>query len=142
MWYGKQTDSKTSLMAIFLRFGIFKNFRKQKVIREGHEASTRVEGAPTLTWRAPCLMDTSCVPRTPFSCTLRILVGKNSLYNLPKVLTTVSCKNIMSLFRAIPIVDLEQDVFPRVSRGLSGVSPYTRSRSKKRCLSLWTINGG
>ena len=38
------------LMAIFLHFGIFKNFGKQEVIREGHEASTRVEGAPPVSW--------------------------------------------------------------------------------------------
>ena len=51
-------------MAIFISFGIFKNFRKKEVVREGHEASTRVEGAPTLTGRAPlycghlvCLLD-------------------------------------------------------------------------------------
>ena len=37
-------------MAISLSFGIFKKFGKQKVIREGHEASTRVEGAPPVSW--------------------------------------------------------------------------------------------
>ena len=53
MWYGKQTDSKTILMAIFISFGIFKNFRKKEVVREGHKASTRVEGAPRGGGRAP-----------------------------------------------------------------------------------------
>jgi len=101
MWYGKKTDSKTTPMAIFISFGIFKNFGNQDVIRERHEASTRVEGAPTLPGRAPCLLATSCASQPPFSCTLRILVGKNSLYNLPKVLITVSRKYPLFSFRAV-----------------------------------------
>ena len=32
--------------------------------------------------RAPCLVGTLCASRTPFSCMLLLLVGKNSLYNL------------------------------------------------------------
>ena len=40
-------------MAIFINFGIFKNFRKKEVVQKGHEAPMRVEGAPTLTGRAP-----------------------------------------------------------------------------------------
>ena len=51
-------------MAIFISFGIFKNFRKKEVVREGNEASTRVVGALSLTGRAPlsrghlmCLLD-------------------------------------------------------------------------------------
>ena len=52
----------------------------------------RVEGAPYPLERSPYLVGTSCALRTLFSCMLRILVGKNSLYNLPKVLTTVSRK--------------------------------------------------
>ena len=48
------------------------------------------------------------------SCTIPLSVDKNSLYNLPNVLTIVSCKYPLSLFRAISIADLEQDVFSRV----------------------------
>ena len=33
-------------MAIFISFGLFKNFRKKEVVRKGHEAPTREEGAP------------------------------------------------------------------------------------------------
>ena len=55
----------------------------------------RVEGAP------PCLVGTLCALRTLFSYRTSILVGKNSLYNLPGVLTPVSRKNLLSLFRAI-----------------------------------------
>ena len=44
----------------------------------------RVEGAPYRPGRAPYLVATSCALQTPFSYTLRILVGKNSLYNLPE----------------------------------------------------------
>ena len=40
-------------MAISLSFGIIKNFGKKEVIREEHEAPTRVEGAPTPTGCAP-----------------------------------------------------------------------------------------
>ena len=75
-------------MAIFISFGLFKDFRKKEVVRKGHEAPTREEGAPPV-GRAPCLVGTSCASRTPFSCMLRILVGKNLLYILLKVLTTV-----------------------------------------------------
>ena len=55
-------------------------------------ASTRVEGASYPTGHATCLVGTSCALRTPFSCMILIFVGKNSLYNLPKILTTVSRK--------------------------------------------------
>ena len=50
--------------------------------RGGHEGGGRPPG------RAPCLVVTSCALRTPFSCTVLLLVGKNPLYNLSKVLTT------------------------------------------------------
>ena len=71
-----------------------------------------MEGAPTLTGRAPYLVGTSCASRTLFSCTIPLLVGKKSLYNLPKVLTTVSCKYTLPLFRAVFLTDLEHhDVF-------------------------------
>ena len=53
-------------------------------------------------------MSTSCALRTPFSCTLRILVGKNSLYILPKVLTLVSRKFPLFSFRAIAAADLSK----------------------------------
>ena len=59
-------------------------------------------------------MATSCALRTLFSCTILLLVGKNSLYNLSKVLTTVSRKYPLFLFRAIFLTDLEHhDVFKR-----------------------------
>ena len=92
-------------MAISLHFGTFKNLWKQEVIQEGHEASTRVEGAPYPPGRAPYLVGTSCALRIPFSYTLRILVGKNSLYNLPEVLTPVSRKNPLFVFRAVAAAD-------------------------------------
>ena len=76
----------------------------------------REEAAPPTVGRAPCLMGTSCASRTPFSCMLRILVGKNSLYILPKVLTTVSRKYPLFSFRVVPVADLEQDVVPRFGR--------------------------
>ena len=67
MWYSKETDSKTILMAISLCFGIFKNFEKKEVIREGHEASTKVEGALTLTGRAPMShRHLGCLPDSVF----------------------------------------------------------------------------
>ena len=50
-------------------------------------------------------MGTSCALRTPFSCTLCILVGKKSLYNLPKVLTLISRKYPLFLFRAVAAAD-------------------------------------
>ena len=53
-------------------------------------------------------MGTLCASRTSFSCTLLLFVGKNSLYNLPKVLTTVSRKYLMSLFRAVFLTDLDR----------------------------------
>ena len=37
-------------MAIFLCFGIFKKIGKWEADRKGHEASTRVEGAPPASW--------------------------------------------------------------------------------------------
>ena len=43
--------------------------------------------------------------REKFSCTIRILVGKNSLYNLPKVLTPVSRKYSLFLFRVVAAAD-------------------------------------
>ena len=117
-------------MAIFISFGLLKNFRKKEVVREGHEASTRVEGAPTLTGHAPCLVDTSCALRTPFSYTILLLVGKNSLYILPKVLTTVSRKYPLFSFRVVSVSDLRASyrlqALPRTSfsRGLS--TPISR----------------
>ena len=76
-------------------------------VREGHKASTRVEGTPYPPGHAPCLVGTSCALRTPFSCTILLSVGKNSLYNLPKVFTIVSRKYPLSLLRAIFLTDLE-----------------------------------
>ena len=101
MWYGKWTDSKTVLRAIFLRFRILKKIGKLKVVRRAHEATTRVEGAPYPLGAPPCLVGTSCALRTPFSCTILLLVGKNSLYNLPKVLTTVPRQYPLFLFWAV-----------------------------------------
>ena len=73
----------------------------------------RVEGAPP-TGRAPCLVGTSCALRTLFSCTILLLVGKNSLYNLMKVLTTVPRKYPLFLFQAVFLTDLDHhDVFKR-----------------------------
>lgn len=103
-------------MAIFISFGLFKNFRKKEVVRKGHEAPTREEGAPPRRAR-PCLVGTSSASRTPFSCMLRILVGKNSLYILPKVLTTVSRKYPLFSFQAISVSDLEHHVVSKRSQG-------------------------
>ena len=52
-------------------------------------------------------MGTSCALRTSFSCAILILFGKNLLFNLPKVLTTVSRKYLLSLFRAVFLTDLD-----------------------------------
>ena len=70
-------------------------------VPEGHEGSTREEGAPYPLGMPPYLVGTSCALRTPFSYTIHILLGKNSLYNLPEVLNPVSRKYLMSLFRAV-----------------------------------------
>ena len=67
-----------------------------------------MEGVAYPPGRAPYLVGTSCALRTPFSCAILLLVGKNSLYNLPKVLTTVSCKYILSLFRAVFLTYLDR----------------------------------
>ena len=40
-------------MAIFISFGLFKDFRKKEVVRKGHDAPTIVEGAATLKGRVP-----------------------------------------------------------------------------------------
>ena len=45
------------------------------------------------------LVGTSCASRTPFSCGVLLLVGKNSLYILPKGLTLVSRKFPLFSFR-------------------------------------------
>ena len=59
-------------------------------------------------------MDTSCALWTPFSCTILLLVGKNSLYNLLKVLTTAPWQNPLFLFRAVFLTDLDHhDDFKR-----------------------------
>ena len=55
--------------------------------------------------RTPYLVGTSCAFRTLFSCTIHILVGKNSLYILPKALTPVSRKSPLFSFRAIVVAD-------------------------------------
>ena len=93
----------------------------------------RVEGAPYPPGRAPCIVGTSCALRTLFSCTILLLVGKNSLYNHLKVLTSIPREHPLFLFRAVSAADLEQDVFSGVSRGESGVSSGTRAKSKQRC---------
>ena len=49
-------------MAIFISFGLLKDFRKKEVVRKGHEAPTREEGAPPV----------SGAPRVPLG--LRFLV--------------------------------------------------------------------
>ena len=72
-------------------------------------------GAPYPSGRAPYLVSTSCAFRTPFSCTICILVGKKSLYNLPKVLTPVSCKYLLSLFRAV-LLQIRATCHPRIRK--------------------------
>ena len=51
---------------------------------------------------------------------LRILVGKNSLYILPMVLTLVSCKSPLFLFRAISVADLEHHDFSLLQQQRQG----------------------
>ena len=104
-------------MAIFISFGLFKNFRKKELVRKGHEGPTRVVGAPYPSRRGPlprehlvCLLDS-------VSCTICILVGKKSLYNLPKVLTPVSRKSPLFLFRAIFLTDLGYHDGPKRLQG-------------------------
>ena len=53
-------------------------------------------------------MGTSCALRTPFSCTIRILVGKNSLYILPTGLATISRKYPLFSFQAVPVGELSK----------------------------------
>ena len=58
-----------------------------------------------------------------------MLVGKNSLYNLPKVLTPVSRKYPLFLFRAVATADLSM-MSSQESVGESRVShPASRSRT-------------
>ena len=76
-----------------------------------------MEGAP------PCLVGTSCALQTPFSCSILLLVGKNSLYNLPKVLTTVSRKHVLSLFRVVSAAD-QSNMSSQDSEGESYVVDY------------------
>ena len=109
-------------MSIFINFRLFKNLRKKEVVRKGHEAPTREEGAPPIGC-APCLMGTSCASRTPFSCMLRILVSKNSLYILPKVLTTVSRKYPLFSFRVVPAAELNK-MSSQDSKGESYIADY------------------
>ena len=58
-----------------------------------------------------------------------ILVGKNTLYNLPKVLTTVSRKYPLFSFRAVSVSDLEHHVVSKRSQGQvfrEGYQPLSR----------------
>ena len=58
---------------------------------------------------------------------LRILVGKKSLYILPKVLTTVSRKYPLFSFRAVSVSDLEHHGVSKRSQGQvfrEGHQPY------------------
>ena len=74
-------------------------------------------------------MSTSCAFRTPFSCTIRILVGKNSLYILPKVLTPVSRNYPLFVFRVVAATDYSK-MSSQESVGESRVShPASRSRA-------------
>ena len=52
-----------------------------------------------------------------------LLVDKNSLYNLPKVLTTISCKYPLSLFRAVSAAD-SSNMSSQDSEGESYVADY------------------
>ena len=76
-----------------------------------------MEGAPYPPGCASCVVGTSCALWTPFSCMILLLVGNNSLYNLPKVLTTVSRKNLLSLFRAIFLIDPGRHVVFKCPQG-------------------------
>ena len=56
---------------------------------------------------------------------LRILVGKDSLYMLPKVLTTVSRKYPLFSFRAVSVSDVEHHVVSKHSQGqVRVINPY------------------
>ena len=77
----------------------------------------RVEGAPYPLGAPPYLVGTSCALRTPFSYTTRILVSKKSLYNISGVLTPVSCKNLLFLFRAVFLTDLGYHDGPKRLQG-------------------------
>ena len=88
-----------------------------------------MEGAPYPPGRAPYLVGTSCALRTPFSYTTRILVGKNSLYNLLEVLTPVSRNYPLFVFRAVAAADYSK-MSSQESVGESRVShPASRSRT-------------
>ena len=82
-------------------FSVLEYLEKQKKKKQSEKDTRPPRGwraRPTLLGAPPYLVSTSCAFRTPFSCTLRILVGKNSLYNLLGVLTPVSRKNLSFLF--------------------------------------------
>ena len=83
----------------------------------------REEGTPPVL-RAPYLVGTLCASRTPFSCMLHILVGKNSLYILPKVLTTVSRKYNLFSFQVVPVAE-QSEMSSQESVGESRVSHPT-----------------
>ena len=58
---------------------------------------------------------------------IRILVGKNSLYILPKVLTTVSCNYPLFSFRAVSLTDLDHHDVSKRPQGQvlrEGHQPY------------------
>ena len=96
-----QTESKQNETFRRVIFGT-EAIQETRSRRQGsNEEATRQEGAPYPLGAPPYLVGTSGALRTLFSCTIRILVGKNSLYNLPKVLTCVSRKYPLFLFRAI-----------------------------------------
>ena len=129
-------------MAIFLRFRIFKKIRKIKSSPKSARRGDKTGGAPYPPGAPLWLVATSYALRAPFSCGILLLVDKNSLYNLPKVLTTVPCKNPLFLFRVVFLTDLDCDDVPKRpprTRFLRGSSTLT---SRRCCNTLKPLRCG
>ena len=95
--------------------------------------------APPPLGRAPLPRGHLVYPPTPFSCMILILVSKNSLYNLPKVLTTVPRKNPLFSFRAIFLTDLEHHDVSKTRREIAMQLIISQTQ---RHTGMWNITVG
>ena len=98
----------------------------------------RVEGTPYPLGAPPYLVGTSCALRTPFSYTTRILVSKNSLYNPPGVLTPVSRKYLLSLFRVV-LLQIRATCHPRIRKEKA---TWLITLQILRSMGMWSIAVG
>jgi hypothetical protein len=143
VWWLK--SSGDYIMNFYRQKGVF----HKKTESRGHTRWPQATGArpggrvrPTPLGTPLWLVATSCTLRTPFSCGILLLVGKNLLYNLPKVSTSIPRQNPLFLCLANSAADLKQHVFARVSRGESCLSPDTGPKSIQRSWPLWVVNRG